>query len=76
MSRDGLDQILITTATTAQTATRRDSRRERSDRELRQTESDILEGWWSPLQIVFCDDLVEYSLEFSDVGRHVLSDEL
>jgi hypothetical protein len=75
VSRDRLDQVLITTATTAQTTTRRDSRRERSDRELRQTESDIFQSWWGPLEIMFRDDLVEYSLDLSDIGCHVFSDE-
>lgn len=71
VSRDCLDQILIATAATAETATRGDSRRERSDREFRETEGDILESWWSPLEIMFCDDLIEYSLDLSDIGCHV-----
>ena len=72
----GLDQVFVSATTCPEIATCSNSSCKWADSEFWEAKCNIFESWWSTLEIMFSDNLIEYSFDLTNIGRDMFRDEL
>lgn len=76
MSRNCLYKIFITTLPHTYGSSLCKTGRNRPHCQFRETIYYIFECWWSILKIVFCDNLIKDSLDFTNIRSYIFCDKL